>query len=355
MNLREFFTPRVIAANYEETAQNRIPYFGEGLFPAVKKMGLDLSWIKGYGGLPVSLAPSAFDAKATFREIGEIAKFETEMPFFREAFHISEKDRQELLRARDANDPYAEAILNRTFDFTRNFIMGAHVVPERMRMSLLFPESGNMTISIKANGVAYEYDYDPNDEWKTNNYSALTSTALWSAPTTADPIKDFEDMKNKAADVAGAEIRYALMSSTTFNLLKATSAVKNSIISTSGVTQTYVTGNRAADVIESETGIRPIVYTKKYKNESGTTKSFVPDGYVTFIPEGALGKTWYGTTPEEADLVSGANVEVSVVDTGIAITRSTGVDPVVTNIYASEIVLPSYERMNEVVTLKVTA
>jgi len=355
MNLRDFFTPRAIAANYEETASNRIPYFGEALFPAMKKMGLDLSWIKGYGGLPVSLAPSAFDAKATFRDLGEISKLETEMPFFREAYHISEKDRQELLRAADSNDLYAQSVINRVFNFTGDLIAGAHVVSERMRMALLFPESGDMAISIKANGVAYEYDYDPNDTWKTNNYSALTSTALWSATTTADPIKDFEDMKNKAADVSGSEIRYAIMSSATFNLLKATSAVKNSIISTSGVTQTYVTGARAADAIESETGIRPIIYSKKYKNESGTTKSFVPDGYVSFIPEGVLGNTWYGTTPEEADLRSGENVEVSIVDTGIAITRAVSVDPVVTNIYASEIVLPSYERMNEVVTLKVTA
>lgn len=81
MNLSEFITPRVIAANYEQTASNRIPYFGEGLFPAEKKTGLRLAWVKGYGGLPVSLAPSAFDAQATYREIGELSRFETEMPF----------------------------------------------------------------------------------------------------------------------------------------------------------------------------------------------------------------------------------------------------------------------------------
>lgn len=355
MNLSEFITPRVIAANYEQTASNRIPYFGEGLFPAEKKTGLRLAWVKGYGGLPVSLAPSAFDAQATYREIGELSRFETEMPFFRAAHKLSENDIQEFLQVRDSNEPYALAILNRTFDYLRDLIDGAHVVSERMRMSLLFPESGDMAISIKANGVAYEYDYDPNDTWKTNNYSALTSTALWSAASTADPIKDFEDMKNKAADVSGSEIRYAIMSSATFNLLKATSAVKNSIISTSGVVQSYVTGARASDVIENETGIRPIVYSKKYKNESGATKSFVPDGYVTFIPEGTLGRTWYGTTPEEARLISGANTEVSIVDTGITITQNVQIHPAVTDIYASEIVLPSYERMNEVVTLKVTA
>ena len=68
MDFRELFTPRAIAANWEEVASNQIPYIGTALFPARKKAGLDLAWIKGSKGLPVSLMPSAFDAKATFRD-----------------------------------------------------------------------------------------------------------------------------------------------------------------------------------------------------------------------------------------------------------------------------------------------
>ena len=49
------------------------------------------------------------------------------------------------------------------------------------------------------------------------------------------------------------------------------------------------------------------------------------------------------------------HTEVSIVNTGVAITRIIKEHPVNTEILASEIVLPSYERMNEVVTLKVTA
>ena len=47
MNLREFFTPDAIAAQWNEAASNRVPYLGTGLFPAWKKAGLDLSWLKG--------------------------------------------------------------------------------------------------------------------------------------------------------------------------------------------------------------------------------------------------------------------------------------------------------------------
>ena len=187
INLREFFTPEVIAAQWKEVASNYIDYIGPGLFPTRKKAGLDLAWLKGSKGLPVSLMPSAFDAKATFRDRIGFSKLETEMPFFREGFKIEERDRQELLRVQDANDPYAQAIIDRVFDDVNNLIAGAAVVPERMIMQLLFPESGNVGIAIKANGVDYTYNYDSDGSWKTNNYTALTSTAKWDAPDTADP------------------------------------------------------------------------------------------------------------------------------------------------------------------------
>lgn len=136
MNLTELFTPKIIAANYTEAASNAIPYLGSGLFPSVKRAGLDLAWIKGHKGLPVSLKPSAFDAKATFRDRIGVSKLETEMPFFREGYKIKEKDRQEILRAQSSNDPYAADVINRIYDDQQDLIAGADVVPERMRMHL---------------------------------------------------------------------------------------------------------------------------------------------------------------------------------------------------------------------------
>lgn len=160
MDLREVFTPAAIAANWIEVASNQIPYLGATLFPARKKAGLDLSWLKGSRGLPVSLMPSAFDAKATFRDRIGFEKLETEMPFFREGYKIKEKDRQEMLRVQESTDPYAAEVIARVFDDTRDLVDGANVVPERMIMQLLFPEGGDVGIAIKANGVNYTYKYD---------------------------------------------------------------------------------------------------------------------------------------------------------------------------------------------------
>lgn len=355
MDLREFFTPAAIAANWTEVSSNQIPYLGRGLFPAQKKAGLDLSWLKGSKGLPISLMPSAFDTKATFRDRIGFEKLETEMPFFREGFKIKEKDRQELLRVSDSNDPYAQTMIARVFDDARELIDGANVVPERMIMQLLFPADGNVGISIKANGVDYTYNYDPDGTWKTNNYTALTGTDLWTASDTADPFKAFKAVKDAIRSKTGSELVTAIMNTATFNLLASADAIKNRWLTTTGRSMGYLTDAEVKAVVAGTAGLNIAVYDKMYRDESKTAKAFVPDGYVCLIPSGSIGSTWYGTTPEEADLMGDGDAEVSIVDTGVAITRIIEKHPVNINTLASEIVLPSFERMDEVAVLKVVA
>lgn len=354
MNLLDLFTPEAIAAQWDEVYSNKIPYMGTALFPARKKAGLDLSWIKGSKGLPVSLMPSAFDAKATFRDRIGVQRVETEMPFFREGFKIKEKDRQELLRVQESNDPYLNEVLARIYDDANNLLEGALVVSERMIMQLLFPADGEVGITIKANGVDYTYEYDADDAWKTANYTALTSSATWDNASTADPIKDLDTLRKKVLKATGVAPTIAIMNSNTFNLAAKTTAIKNRFLSTAGITTGYLSDADVRAVIKDITGIEIVTYDKMYKNESGTAATFVPDDYVSLLPEGAVGSTWYGTTPEEADLRGGASdAKVAIVNTGVAITQIVDPHPVNVNTFASEIVLPSYERMDEVGVLKV--
>lgn len=355
MDFKSFITPVAVAANWTEMASNRVPYLGTGLFGSRKKAGLDLSWIHGSKGLPVSLMPSAFDAKATFRDRIGLVKTETEMPFFREGYKIKEKDRQELLRVQDMNDPYAQAAIDRVFDDVNDLIDAADVVPERMRMQLLFPEDGNMGIAIKANGVDYTYNYDQNGEWKTNNYTALTGADLWTAPTTADPFAAFKAAKDSILARTGSEVVYAVMNGNTFNMMAKADALKNRYMTVNGMAMSYLTDTEVKAIVKSTSGLDVIVYDKMYRDENKVAHKFVPDGYVALIPAGELGKTWYGTTPEEADLMGSNKAEVAVVNTGVAITRVIEEHPVNINTFASEIVLPSYERMDEVALIKVVA
>ena len=356
MLLNELFTPTAIAASWTEAASNRIPYFGEGLFPAKKQAGLDLKWIKGTKGVPISLMPSAFDAKATFRDRIGVEKLETEMPLFREGYKIKERDRQDILRAQSSNDPYVAAAIARVFDDANDLIEGANVVPERERMQLLFPLNGNMGISIKANGVDYTYNSDPNGTWKANNYFALEGTALWTATTTADPFNDIRTAKDAITARTGSDLRVMVMNNYTFRLLRANKAIKDRYLTTNGLSVGYLTDTEIINVLKDTAGLDGVVvYDKQYRDEDKVAAKFVPDGYVALLPAGAIGSTWYGTTPEEADLMGKGVAEVAIVNTGVAITQILDPHPVNLNTFASEIVLPSYERADEVALLKVVA
>lgn len=355
MNIFDLFKPEVIAAYWTEAASNRIPYLGEILFPNDKKDGLDLSWITGNEGLPVSLMPSAFDAKATFRDRPGMAKTETEMPFFREGYQLKEKDRQKLLMLQENNSPYVKDIVRRYLDDGRRLLEGAAVARERMRMALLFPTgvTPKPGFSFNANGVSYVYDYDPNSTWATNHYILLTGNARWNQTSTADPFANIETLKQQINAETGEDTATLIMNSVTFNLLMKVDAIKNRFLTTNGLAVGYLTRGEVSRVIADVSGVRIVVYDKQYKDESGTDHKFVPDNYVAFVPSGALGRTWFGTTPEEADLLGGVNHDVAIVDTGVAILRTVKEHPVLLNTFASQIVMPSYERMNAVGLMKV--
>ena len=356
MNLTEFrklVTPKVIAANWTESVSNRIPYLGETLFPSKQKAGLDLKWIKGFKGLPVSLKPSAFDAKATFRGREGLKIVETEMPFFREGFKLKEKDRQEILRIREKNDPYLNDALNRVFDDAANLLEGALVVAEREIMQLLFPVDGDMGITIEANGVSYTYDYDPGDAWKTANYFPVDSDYTWDKPNAADPLTDIRTAQD-AIKAQGGEGALLVMNNETFKLFRSIKAIKDLFLTVNGLAVGYLTDAQIITVLKDALGLAGIiVYDKQYKDEDGVTHKFVPDNYVAVLPNGVLGNTWRGTTPEEADLMGSGAADVVVVNNGIALTQILDPHPVNLNTFASEIVLPSFERMNEVAVLKV--
>lgn len=77
-----------------------------------------------------------------------------------------------------------------------------------------------------------------------------------------------------------------------------------------------------------------------------------PDGFATLIPDGPLGSTWYGTTPEERTGMQNPAADVALVNTGVAVSVTISEDPVQTKTTVSEIVLPSFERMDETYTIK---
>lgn len=355
MELNQVFNASAIAFQQTEASTNRVPYFGEGIFPAKKKMGLDLKWIKGNKGLPVSLAPSNFDAKSTLRSREGIKIDATQMAFFRESMLVKEEDEQEIQRIQDENDPYIQSVLDSIYNDTDTLVEGARVVAERMRMQLLAPtQDGSPRITISANGAQYSYNYDADGSYKTNNYKAITTaTAKWSATDTADPIQDIMDAQDAVEAATGARPSIMICSKKTMGYLLGNAKVQKAILAQNQTANVIMTEASVKAIVQALLGVTIIVYTKQYKDESGTANKYYPDDYVTLIPDGALGSTWYGTTPEERTLMGRPDADVSIVDTGIAVTVTVTNDPVNTKTTVSEIVLPSYERMSETYVIKV--
>lgn len=304
--------------------------------------------------MPVSLSPSTFDAKSTLRDRIGIAIHETEMAFFRESMLVKEADEQEIMRVQDANDPYAVDVLERIFDDAQTLIDGAAVVPERMIMQLLAPIGGKVGIDIRANNTNYTYNYDPDGSWKKNHYLQITTDAdKWTAADTCDPLQDLEDAMDAQEAVSGNRPEIILMSKETFKWMKNSKKIRDGVLAQNTTANVNYTTARIQSYVEEELQVSIVIYTKQYKKEDGTAAKFYPNNIVMLLPSGALGSTWYGTTPEERTLMASGEAEVSIVNTGVAVAVTTTNDPVNTKTTVSEIVLPSFERLEECYALEV--
>lgn len=354
MRFNDIFSARAIAFRLTNDPSNGINYMGEAFFPRKKKMGIDLKWIKAHNGLGVALKPSTYDALATIRPREGFQILTEEMPLFREAMKVSEQDMAEIQRASESNDPYLNDVINHVFDDVQNLVNGANIATERMRMSLLAPVNGNMNINIGiADNTVYNYAYDANGAWKATNYVALSGNAKWDQASTAAPLDDMQTGVDALAD-KGYVGQYAIMNSTTLNLLVAADQMKNALITITGNPIDFLDRATAKEVFQRKTGLVPLIYDKKYKDYDGTSYKFYPDGYVTIVGDAQLGNTFYGVTPEERTLLGDPKVDVSVLDSGIAVAIQNIYGPPVRHeTTVSQIVLPSFEGMDAVYVLKV--
>lgn len=340
MNIFDLVTAREIATYYSNNPSNDIMPLGETLFPSRKGLGLDLSWIKGSKGLPVALMPSAFDVKATIRDRIGFDKVQTEMPFFKESMTINEKERQELNKAVNSlNSEMYTPVLQKIYDDISNLVEGADVQTERMRMQLL--STGK--ISISANGVAYDYNY----KMKADHMETLLTTSKWSDLANSDPIEDIIEWSDKIEEDEGERPTRAICSRKTFKYIMGNEKIKAAILRTKsilGVTESII-----KSYVEEMTGVKIAIYSKKYALSDGSVHAYFPDNVFTLIPDGNLGNTWYGTTPEESDLMTGGtDAQVEIVNTGVAVTTTKQTDPVNVNTKVSMIALPSFESIDKI-------
>lgn len=334
---------KAIATYWTVASQYRQPYFGEGKFPNAKKLGLDLEWVKGAKNAPVMLSPSALDAKVIpiSRQGFEVVK--EQIPFFKNSLPVNEKDRQMLNLIGEGNNEALKVLTERIYDDETTLLENAALTREIMRMQAL--TTGAITIAANGQNLSYNYGVP--------SANKKTPTVKWDVAETADPIGDINAWKLELA-AKGVDLTEMLINSVTLSYIQKAAAVKNLAFANIANMPAMATTARTIELLKAETGLSVYVYDKGWDNGGAFTK-FVADGTVVLMPSEKLGNTWFGTTPEESDLMSGVGTKasVSIVDTGVAVSTYKEEDPVTVITKVSEMVLPSFELADQIIIASV--
>ena len=356
--LSEAFTARSLGVmwnNYQKTLGSE-PYLGRQKFGTRKQDSLDLRFIKGKSGLPVSLKASNFDAQAELRDVGGFSDVTNKMPFYRESYMVTEEEEQEYDNYRTSeNVNLANSVLREISKKPMMLIEGARVVPERQIWSLLAPVDGIPKVKVTINGSPYDVEYtkDEGAEYKEKNFKEITGTSAWNNPTTAAPLDDLITAKNEFAKQTGYSLTRFAMNTETWEMLLKAEDTKKQVL---GITA-YTGGIRlqqaqVADYLRGY-GIEIEIYNKLYMDESGTAQYFIPTGIVSAQSAGVfLGDYVFGKTPEErsGSLTDG---NLSIVETGISVYTYATNHPINTHCVVSMIGLPTFEGMDSVLVMKV--
>ena len=197
-----------------------------------------------------------------------------------------------------------------------------------------------MLFQIASNGQAYDYDYGVPANHK------VTAAKSWSDPT-ADIITEVKEWLDLVEDETGIRPSRAICSRKTFGYLRKNTDIKNAILANNSAAP--VSDSKIMQYLLDELELKVVVYTKKCKLENGSESAFVPDDVFVAFPEGALGTGWFGTTPAQSDLMTSKVANVSITDTGVAVTTTEKVDPVTVEEIVSMIYLPSFEAADQII------
>lgn len=347
MSIYDLILSSEIVSYWEILTKDDPPYLFEESFPDEQKLGLTLEWLKGANGAPVVLKQSAFDAAAIPRNRIGFEKLTTQMPFFKESAYIDEELRQELQKVIETgNRVYIDAILNRIFDDEMNLLRGARAQRERMRAMMVCTGA----IAMEGNGQIYEYDYHMPEDHK------VTVKKSWSDPT-ATIMQDIRDAMQTISDDTGAIIERAVCSSKVFGYIRLNDEIRTTL-SPLVEGKGFISDSRIKQMIRDELGLQIVVYDKIYKEEIDgklVSNRFVPEDVFVMFPSGKLGNTWFGTTPEQADLLSSNVANISITDTGVAVTTMRKADPVNVETKVTMICLPDFPTADQVFIYDVEA
>ncbi len=338
MTLQEFINAAQIALYI----QNLPPMttIDKTLFPSSKQIGTEIELAKGSKKSPVALRMSSFDVGVKSRALSADLNIDKkEMPFFKESVKIKEKDRQFLMLAMSSNNQnLVEQLTSQIYDNYQNLVDGAEVQMVRMRTQLL--QTGQINIVTEDGDIVVDYNIP------ITHKEALTGTGTWDNAT-ADIVGDLIRWSKVLTNDGYGKPTRILMTDIVLGYIKGNTAIRNELMARN-LGAVIMTDNDVIDYLNTKLGLSVGILNGIYVAEDGTSHNYYDDTYVSLIPDGTLGNTVYGTTPEEADQIYGTGkLDTAIVNTGVAITTMLKEDPVTVETKVSQLGIPSFDRADE--------
>lgn len=270
---------------------------GDVLFPARKIQDIEFDMITGANGLPVSASVHAFDTETEMASRDALQKGAASLALIKRRIAIGEKDIIAINNPR--MDAEQKSLVMELFKDGDKMVESVQTRIEAMRMELL--SSGE--ININENDVAIKLDYGVP---KTNK-----KTFTWNDAATAKPLDDIKTLSDAIEDASGTKPTRILTSTKILNKILACDSVRKAIY---GVNfDKIATRKDLNSLLEGMELPQIAVYNSKYriqgKNGKYTTKRYFPENALSMFAENALGKTIYGLTAEEIELIGSNAME----------------------------------------------
>jgi hypothetical protein len=244
-------------------------------------------FVAGQSGLVNVAAFRAFDAEIEIGKGQGVKRVTLDLPALGQNIPISELDQ---LRSRNASEDAQLRAITRTTDVVVRAVADAI---ERMRGIVL--TTGKATIS-QSNFVS-----DDDFGRDAGHTVTLSGGALWSAPTTSDPLANLQAWSDTYTDTNGEGPGSILMSRKAFRQMSANAAFKTQLVN--GASRTATEADTRA-ILEGA-GLPPVYLYDRRVSVAGTPTKVIADDRVLLLPaavdvndsEGSdLGGTFWGQT-----------------------------------------------------------
>ncbi|MCT4593174.1 MAG: major capsid protein [Anaeromicrobium sp.] len=338
MDLKDFINSKEIAL-YIKNLPPQVN-IDEALFPKTKQLSPEIELAKGAKQRPVALRLSTFDTAVKVRALkADVSIEKKEMPFFKEAIGIKEKDRRDLIIAKSSNNQnLVEFLVKNVFENYANLVAGADIQATRMRAQLM--QKGEINVTTNDGDVVVDYKIP------ANHKEVLTGSAAWSDPT-ADIVGDIKRWQKVFTEEGLEKPTRMLLTEKTFGYITQNTAITKDL-KARVLGEVILTDEDYISFLKKKLGLEIAFLNGVFVNEEGQTMNFYEDNLVTLIPKGTLGQTIYAVTPEEFDSEYGSGkLDTQVIKTGIAITTMVKEDPVAVDTKVSQIVIPSFDKADE--------